>query len=101
MVTRETDRLSKDGRVIPVHSSQSPLRDSAGNVVGASIILQDITERIRLETELRQSQKMESVGRLAASVAHDFNNILTVILGNASLELCKEGLDSELSASLH
>ena len=72
-----------------------------GNAPYCLLILQDITERIRLETELRQSQKMESVGRLAASVAQDFNNILTVILGNASLELCKEGLDSELSASLH
>ena len=53
MVTRETDRLSKDGRVIPVLSSQSPLRDSAGNVVGASIILQDITARKQAEDKLR------------------------------------------------
>jgi len=72
-----------------------------GNAPYCLLILQDITQRIRLETELRQSQKMESVGRLAARVAHDFNNILTVILGNASLELCKEGLDAELSTSLH
>jgi PAS domain S-box-containing protein len=71
-----------------------------GNAPYRLLILQDITERIRLETELRQSQNMESGGRLAAGVAHDFNNILSVILGNASLEIGKEGLDAELGISL-
>ncbi len=61
---------------------------------------EDITERLNLEMQLRRSQKMESIGQLAAGVAHDFNNILTVIQGHSSLLLQGNGLEKTAHRSL-
>ena len=58
------------------------------------IIAQDITEQLKMESQLRHSQKMEAVGQLAAGVAHDFNNLLTIVTGNASLMLEDKAADS-------
>jgi PAS domain S-box-containing protein len=68
-----------DGRLVPLSLSLSKLRGQGGD--GWVCAAQDLTQRHRLEAELRQAQKLEAIGRLAGGVAHDFNNMLSVVLG--------------------
>ncbi|HYL55470.1 MAG TPA: response regulator [Gemmatimonadales bacterium] len=73
----------KDGTIIHVETSGHEI--PFGGRRAELVVIDDITERRRLEEQFRQAQKMEAVGRLAAGVAHDFNNLLTAILGTTDL----------------
>jgi PAS domain S-box-containing protein len=90
----ESVRLTKDGRRLSMSISVSPIHDSDGKVVGASAIARNITVQKKMEDQLRQSQKMEAVGRLAGGVAHDFNNLLGIVTACTELLRTRVGGES-------
>ncbi|MDA8126176.1 MAG: ATP-binding protein [Deltaproteobacteria bacterium] len=77
----------KSGDHLHVNLSASQLSNPAGQGIGFIFLLRDITEKKKLENQLRHAQKMEAVGTLAGGIAHDFNNLLTGIQGYVSLML--------------
>jgi PAS domain S-box-containing protein len=83
-IQAQTKRKRKDGSLIDVSIVGYPIVIE-DKVVGVYGMYADMTEQKRLEDQLRQAQKLESLGRLAGGIAHDFNNILSIIIGRASL----------------
>ncbi len=75
----------KDGTEYTEEQAITPVRDAQGNITHFVAIKRDITERLMLEAQANQAQRIESIGRLAGGVAHDFNNLLTVITGTVEL----------------
>ncbi|MGD0796590.1 MAG: PAS domain S-box protein [Acidobacteriaceae bacterium] len=75
----ETVRLTKDGRLLDVSVTVSPVKDEQGRVIGASKILRDISGRKRIEQSLLQAEKIAATGRMAATIAHEINNPLEAV----------------------
>jgi PAS domain S-box-containing protein len=76
----ETVRLAKDGRLIDVSLTVSPIKDEEGRVIGASKILRDVSSRKRMEQSLLQAEKIAATGRMAATIAHEINNPLEAVM---------------------
>ncbi len=85
---REGPAKSVEGRCAPMH-------DVNGRAVGVVLVLRDVTQRSRLESELLRASKMESIGVLAGGIAHDFNNLLSVVIGNLSLALMDDNVNAK------
>ena len=76
----DTIRLTKDGRLIDVSLTISPIRNADGRIIGASKILRDISSRKRMEQSLLQAEKIAATGRMAATIAHEINNPLEAVV---------------------
>jgi PAS domain S-box-containing protein len=76
----ETVRMKKDGELLDVSLTISPVKDEHGNVIGASKILRDISDRKRMERSLLQAEKIAATGRMAATIAHEINNPLEAVI---------------------
>jgi two-component system, cell cycle sensor histidine kinase and response regulator CckA len=85
LVLGEMVNRRKDGTLYTEEMTITPVKDQGGDIIRFIAVKQDVTQRKTLQEQLRQSQKMDAIGRLAGGVAHDFNNMLAVILMNASL----------------
>jgi PAS domain S-box-containing protein len=106
-VLDEVREFEREGITTWISETKAPIRSASGETIGLVGIARDVTERMtteanlrRVEEQLRQSQKMEAIGQLAGGVAHDFNNVLSVILGYGEILLEEVPKDDPKHADL-
>jgi len=92
--------LRKDGTIITCSWENVIIRNSEGGVAGILATAIDVTEQVRLEEQLKQAQKLESIGRLTGGIAHDFNNLLTTILGYSELISMDQSLNDSVAEGI-
>jgi PAS domain S-box-containing protein len=90
----------KDGTLFTEEASLSPVREPGGAIVSFVAVKRDVSRQLELEAQYLQSQKLESIGRLAAGVAHDFNNLLTIIYSTAEMAALDAPPASQLAEDL-
>lgn len=100
IVESELALLGPDGRERMVFARCAPIQDAAGTMLGTVVVVRDVTEREKMAGELLRTSKLQSIGMLAGGLAHDFNNMLTAVLGNLSLLQHQHTHSPEVLASL-
>ncbi len=84
----------KNGKTCELKTTISPIRNRSDEIISFVAMIRDVTHEVRMEKQIRQSQKMEAIGTLAGGIAHDFNNILSAIMGYTELSLNELPQDS-------
>jgi PAS domain S-box-containing protein len=84
-LANNTVLIARDGTRRVIDDSVAPIIDTAKRTIGVVLVFRDMTEKLELETALRHVHKMEAIGNLAGGIAHEFNNILSIMIGNNEL----------------